>query len=104
MTLEFQGHEVIEAEEGKKGLEMARSEAPDLILLDLMMPGMSGVEVCRALKGDIRLSKIPVVLLSSSNDSNEIEECLQMGAVNYLLKPFKPPMLLDSVNEGLAKR
>jgi DNA-binding response OmpR family regulator len=99
MTLEFEGYEVFEAERGRRGLELARAQTPDLILLDLMMPDMSGLEVCQELKKDARLSKIPIVLLSSSDDSDEIETCLQLGAQDYLLKPFRPAMLLDIVRK-----
>jgi CheY-like chemotaxis protein len=101
MTLEFHGYLVIEAEDGKTGLELARTLHPNLILLDLMMPGMSGLQVCQQLMIDSRLRQIPVVVLSSSNDSDEIEACLQLGAQGYLLKPFRPKMLMDVVREKL---
>ena len=103
MTLEFEGYEVVEAEGGRRGLELARAQAPDLILLDLMMPDLSGLEVCQELKKDARLSKIPIVVLSSSDDSDEIETCLQLGAQDYLLKPFRPAMLLDIVRKNVTK-
>jgi two-component system alkaline phosphatase synthesis response regulator PhoP len=95
MALEFDGFDVIEAEGGQRGLELAKAEVPDLILLDLMMPDISGLEVCQALKKDARLCKIPIIVLSSSDDSDEIEACLQLGAQDYLLKPFRPAMLLE---------
>jgi CheY-like chemotaxis protein len=101
MTLEFEGFDVIEAEGGQRGLELARENVPDLILLDLMMPDIGGLAVCQALKKDVRLSKIPVIVLSSSDDSNEIEECLQLGAQGYLLKPFRPAMLLQIVRDNV---
>jgi DNA-binding response OmpR family regulator len=101
MTLEFEGFDVIEAEGGKRGLELARAHIPDLILLDLMMPDIGGLVVCQELKKDARLSKIPVIVLSSSDDSNEIEECLQLGAQGYLLKPFRPAMLLQIVRDNI---
>lgn len=94
---------VVEAEGGRRGLELARAQAPDLILLDLMMPDLSGLEVCQELKKDARLSKIPIVVLSSSDDSDEIETCLQLGAQDYLLKPFRPAMLLDIVRKNVTK-
>jgi CheY-like chemotaxis protein len=101
MTLEFERFVVVEAEGGQRGLELVRSEVPDLILLDLKMPGMSGLNVCRHLKNDAHLCKIPIVLLSSSDDSDEIEECLQLGAQGYLLKPFRPAMLLEIVRKHI---
>jgi DNA-binding response OmpR family regulator len=103
MTLEFEGYEVVEAEGGRRGLELARAQTPDLILLDLMMPDLNGLEVCQELKKDARLSKIPIVLLSSSDDSDEIETCLQLGAQDYLLKPFRPAMLLDIVRKNVTE-
>ena len=97
MTLEFDGFQVIEAEEGTRGLQLAQTEEVGLVLLDLMLPGISGLEVCKRIKSDFRLRDTPVVLLSSSEDSNDIEASLQAGAVDYLMKPFKPPMLLELI-------
>jgi len=104
MTLEFEGFDVIEAEGGQRGLELARENVPDLILLDLMMPDIGGLVVCKELMKDVRLSKIPVIVLSSSDDSNEIEECLQLGAQGYLLKPFRPAMLLQIVRDNINSK
>jgi len=101
MTLEFEGFHVIEASDGQSGLDLAHSATPDLILLDLMMPGMDGLQVCQQLKACPHLRAIPIVLLSSSDDSNDIEACLQLGAQNYLMKPFRPKMLIDVVREQL---
>jgi DNA-binding response OmpR family regulator len=101
MTLEFEGFAVIEADGGKRGLELAKAQAPDLILLDLMMPDISGLDVCRELQKDARLCKIPIIVLSSSDDSDEIEKCLQTGAQGYLLKPFRPAMLLEIVRKHI---
>jgi len=97
MTLEFDGFQVIEAEEGTRGLQLAQTEEVGLVLLDLMLPGISGLEVCKRIKSDFRLRDTPVLLLSSSEDSNDIEASLQAGAVDYLMKPFKPPMLLQLI-------
>jgi CheY-like chemotaxis protein len=102
ITLEYQNFRVLVAADGVTGLQLARTEVPDLILLDLMMPGMDGVEVCREIMAAPRLKHIPVVLLSSSDDSDDIEACLQMGALGYLLKPFKPAMLVQVVRQHLA--
>jgi CheY-like chemotaxis protein len=102
MTLEFESFHVLEASDGQSGLDLARNSSPDLILLDLKMPGLDGLQVCQQMKADARLRKIPIVLLSSSDDSDEIEACLQLGAQGYLMKPFRPQMLLDVVREKLA--
>ncbi len=92
---------MLATDNGTDGLKLARMNLPDLILLDLMMPIMDGVAVCQQLKADLRLKNIPVVLLSSSDDSDEIEACLQLGAVGYLLKPFQPAVLVDMVRKHL---
>jgi len=101
ISLVFQGMKVIAAESGMKGLSLARSAKPDLILLDLVMPELDGVSVCRQIMADSTLRKIPVVVLSGSHDSDEIEACLQMGAVDYLLKPFEPRLLGQVVQKHL---
>jgi CheY-like chemotaxis protein len=101
MTLELEGFEVIEAEGGQRGLELAKAQTPDLILLDLMLPDVSGLDVCQELKKDARLCKIPIIVLSSSEHSDEIERCFQLGVQGYVLKPFKPAMLLEIVQKNI---
>ena len=97
MTLEFKGFTVQDAGDGPQGLAMARQARPDLILLDVMMPGMNGMEVSRALCADPVLSGIPVVMLSALGNKGDIEAGLQAGARAYLVKPFSPFELLDKV-------
>jgi len=101
LTLEFEGFHVLEANDGPTGLGMASASMPDLILLDLMMPGMDGKQVCQQLKANPRLQSIPIVLLSSSDDSDDIEAGLQLGAQGSLMKPFQPKMLVDMVRQQL---
>jgi CheY-like chemotaxis protein len=102
ISLEFHGLKVVQAKDGAAGLNLARSAKPDLILLDLVMPEMSGLEVCRRIFADPQLRTIPLVVLSGSDDSSEIEACLQLGAVDYLLKPFEPGVLIKVVLKHLA--
>ncbi len=102
MTLEFVGFRVLEASDGQSGLDLAFASCPDLILLDLKMPGLDGLQVCQKMRADPRLRNIPIVVLSSSDDSDEIEACLQLGAQGYLMKPFRPKMLLDIVREKMT--
>jgi CheY-like chemotaxis protein len=99
MTLEFEGFEVLEAENGQTGLDLARTSRPDLILLDLKLPDLNGLTVCQRLMADPALSQIPIVVLSASNDSVEIGDCLEAGAQGYLLKPFRPKFLVDTVRQ-----
>ena len=103
LALEFTGgYEVALASDGPEGLGKAAAERPDLILLDAMMPGMDGFEVCRRLKGDAATSGIPVVFLTAKAQANEIEEGLRLGAAGYLTKPFDPMKLKDDI-EGFIR-
>jgi DNA-binding response OmpR family regulator len=103
MTLEFKGFRVLEAGDGESGIALARAEKPDLILLDVMMPGMSGLEVGRALTADPLLSATPVVMLSALGTADDRSSGLLTGVRAYLVKPFSPWELLDLV-EKLTER
>jgi DNA-binding response OmpR family regulator len=104
MTLEFQGHAVIEASDGAQGLALARSENPDLILLDVLMPGVDGLGVARMLHDDPVLSRIPVIMLSAMGGAQDIEAGLLAGVKAYLVKPFSPRELLDKVSRLIRDR
>ena len=82
------GHEIISAQDGSEGLSLAARENPDLILLDLNMPDMSGLEVCRRLKADETTGSIPVIFLTGSDDTEDKVKGLDRGAVDYVTKPF----------------
>ena len=97
MTLEFKGYDVIEAGNGPEGLDLARRRRPDLILLDVMMPGMDGLTVSRTLLADPDLRRIPVVMLSALGAAGDIEAGKSTGVAEYLVKPFSPWQLLDVV-------
>ncbi len=97
MTLEFKGLRVIEAGDGIEGLRLARDEKPDLILLDVMMPGMDGLTVGKTLTADPVLSRIPVIMLSALGSAGDVDAGLQCGVQAYLVKPFSPWELLDKV-------
>jgi DNA-binding response OmpR family regulator len=94
LALEFEGFEVVDAHSGGSGLELARSLMPDLILLDVHLPDTEGLTVCKAIFADERLHRIPVVMLSSSNDEAQIEAGMRAGAKGYLVKPFYPKELV----------
>jgi DNA-binding response OmpR family regulator len=98
MTLEFKGFDVLEADGGEAGLAIARTGRPDLILLDVMMPGMDGRSVSRALYADPQLKDIPVVMISALGQESDIHAGLETGARAYLVKPFSPWELLELVN------
>jgi CheY-like chemotaxis protein len=85
-SLRQRGFTVVVAADGEEGLQIARAETFDLILLDLLMPKLSGVEVLRALKGDAATRSIPVLVLSNSSRQQDIDEIMRLGAVGYLVK------------------
>lgn len=103
MTLEFKDYEVLEAGTGEEGLEIARRTPPDLILLDVMMPGIDGHEVARRLQADARTRDVPVVMISALGQTAEIEAGLLSGALHYLVKPFSPWELLDLTARLVAR-
>lgn len=106
MTLEFKGYEVLEAGGGEAGLALARTRRPDLILLDVMMPGMDGLAVGKLLSADALLCRIPVVMLSALGYASDVSAGMQNGVRAYLIKPFSPLELLGLVgrliDEGRA--
>jgi DNA-binding response OmpR family regulator len=95
MTLEFKGYAVLEAGNGPDGLQLARSAQPDLILLDVMMPGMDGLTVAHTLA----LRQVPVVMLSALGAAGDVQAGLDTGARAYLVKPFSPWELLALVEK-----
>jgi CheY-like chemotaxis protein len=103
VNLELEGYEVVAtAADGREALEKIAALKPDLVILDIMMPKMDGLEVCRRLRADPELAKIPVILLSARAQDMDIREGLEIGASAYLTKPFDPVELLEVVGR-LAK-
>lgn len=90
------------AKDGARALELARQERPDLILLDVMMPGMTGYEVCRQLKADARTSPIPVIFVTALVDTADEVEGFAVGAVDYITKPVSPPIVTARVRTHLS--
>lgn len=98
-TLEFTaGWQVQTAPSGTRGLELARAEPPDVVLVDLMMPDMDGYEVCRRLKADAATAAVPVVLLTARREVDE-DRLAGIGAAGFVLKPFQPDELARRVRE-----
>ncbi len=91
------GYEILAANSGPRALALVANRKPDLILLDIMMPGMDGFEVCRALKADPESEHIPVIFITARTETEDIVEGLEKGAVDYVTKPFKPAELLARV-------
>ncbi|MBI1794306.1 MAG: response regulator [Chloroflexi bacterium] len=102
-TLRFAGHEVVAASNGEEAVQLAAREFPDLILMDVRMPRMTGYDACRAMKANSELKDIPVVFLSAKGQESEIQTGLEAGAEEYLLKPFAPDQLTDRVRAILSK-
>ncbi len=96
-TLTFGGYQVVEVSDGKAAVEKAQEELPDLIILDVRMPKMTGFEACQALKVIEKTEHIPVMFLSAKGQEVEVKHGIEMGAVAYILKPFAPEELLDQV-------
>lgn len=102
-TLRFAGHEVITAVNGEEAYGLAKEAHPDLILMDVRMPKMTGYEACKALKNEASTESIPVVFLSAKGQETEVQTGIDAGAVEYILKPFSPDQLSERVQAILKK-
>lgn len=102
-TLKYAGHEVIKAKNGDEAVKMASAEKPDLILLDVRMPRMTGYEACKVIKASDSTKDTPVIFLSAKGQQNEMESGMEAGADDYILKPFAPDQLNKRIAEILAK-
>jgi DNA-binding response OmpR family regulator len=92
--LSLEGYKVLQASSGKAGILAAQKEMPDLVILDLIMPGMKGLEVCQFLKQDAQTARLPIIILTGNDKEGQDIACLDMGADDYLIKPVKSPRLL----------
>jgi len=101
-SLHAEGFLVISALDGEEAFSLAVENAPDLIILDVMMPGQGGVETCRALKADKRTSTTPVILLTALAGKKDRAAGLEAGADAYITKPFSPQKVIDSVLDLLG--
>jgi CheY-like chemotaxis protein len=99
--LEHRGYEIVAAESGPQGLELALKLRPDLILLDVQLPGMDGHAVARSIKGDPALKHIPVVAVTSYAMTGDREKCLEAGAEGYIEKPINPDSFVAEVERFL---
>jgi CheY-like chemotaxis protein len=100
-TLTYGGYRVIEVTNGLEAVEKSQQEHPDLILLDVRMPKMTGYKACEQLKGLEETKGIPVAFLSAKGQEAEVEQGLGVGAVDYILKPFEPQQLLERISKIL---
>lgn len=102
-TLKFGGHDVHPRKNGQEVVDSVKEVKPDLIMLDVRMPRMTGYEACRALKANPETDHIPVVFLSAKGQEQEVATGLEAGAVAYLLKPFDPAALLLKLGDIIAE-
>lgn len=102
-TLRFAGFDVLLATNGAEAVEVAEAEKPDLVILDVRMPKMSGYEACRRLKENPQTALLPVVFLSAKGQDSEIQQGLESGAEEYILKPFAPDELIQQVRDILNR-
>lgn len=100
-TLQFAGYEVVSVQNGAEAVDQALATQPDLILLDVRMPRMTGYQACEALKALPETKDIPVIFLSAKGQDAEIRQGLEVGAVDYILKPFAPDDLTAQVKRVL---
>lgn len=102
-NLEKEGYNVLKAENGHEGIRLARKHSPDLIILDVMMPKMTGIEVCRILKEDGELKSKPVIFLTARGDEKTEIEGLEIGADDYLMKPISTSKLVSRIKVVLRR-
>jgi two-component system response regulator MtrA len=103
LKLESTGHDVTGVENGLEAVDRCRSERPDLVVLDLMMPGMNGLEACREIRADPMIAGTPVILLTARAQDTDVDAGLAVGADEYLTKPFSPRELASRVDALLAR-
>ncbi len=103
-NLSREGFRVLSSRDGDAGLRIARSDAPDLVLLDLMLPGLDGLEVCRRLKADTITCDIPIIMVTAKGEESDIVLGLGIGADDYMTKPFGPKELVARVKAVIRRR
>ena len=104
VNFEMEGFQVVRAADGAEGLERAREVLPDIVVLDVMMPRMTGYEVAKALREDDVTAHIPIIFVTARAQSSDVEKGLELGVEDYVTKPFDPLDLIDRVNSLLARR
>ena len=102
-TLSFAGHEITQAANGEEAVSKAQEVLPDLIMMDVRMPRLTGYEACRQMKDIESVKDIPVVFLSAKGQDEEIATGMEVGAIDYILKPFAPDELTQRISEILQQ-
>ncbi|MFC1703896.1 response regulator transcription factor [Candidatus Omnitrophota bacterium] len=104
LQLEAKGYEVIVAEDGQAALQKARTERPNIIILDIMLPKLNGYKVCRMLKFDDKYKNIPIIMFTARAQDADKEIGREVGADAYITKPFEPEVLLEKISELLKQK
>ena len=102
-NLSIEGFDVCSALDGEEGLALIKKEVPDLVLLDLMLPGLDGIEICRKLKTDYSTRSIPIIMVTAKGEESDIVLGLGMGADDYMVKPFRPRELIARIRSVLRR-
>ena len=102
-NLSKEGFDVCSALDGEEGLGLIKKEVPDLVLLDLMLPGLDGIEICRKLKTDYSTRSIPIIMVTAKGEESDIVLGLGMGADDYMVKPFRPRELMARIRSVLRR-
>jgi DNA-binding response OmpR family regulator len=103
VNFDLEGFGVLLAQDGAEGIEVARAKRPDVIITDIMMPKVSGIELVAALKADAETASIPILLLSAKAQTGDLKAGMDAGADDYVTKPFEPLDLIDRVNALLSR-
>jgi len=103
MRLEASGFDVVSAIDGEEGLKKAYEDKPDLILLDILIPKIDGLSLCRLLKGDPKRKNISIIIITASGGKELLERCQVIGADDLIIKPFKEKELIDKIAKYLNK-
>ena len=102
-NLTREGYSVVCASSGEEGLELARTAQPDLVVLDLMLPGLDGLDICKMLKSDTKTRHISVIMLTAKGNDSDVVIGLELGADDYVVKPFSPRVLLARIKTALRR-
>ena len=104
LNLAREGYEVITSETGEGAIRLAQDKQPSLVILDLMLPGIGGLDVCKILKNNDKTRRIPVVMLTAKSEESDIVAGLELGADDYITKPFSSKVLIARIRRALQKR
>lgn len=104
MMLELEGYRPVAAFDARTALEVLRQEPPDVMIVDVMMPGVSGLELCQTVRGELAMADLPIVIVSAKSQLADVQAGLQAGANYYLTKPVTKVELLNAVRQAMGER